>query len=91
MSRDLVVKVRTLRPHHTTDGFKTPGDEYERTHADADKLAAGCVVAILAADATPAKRRAAGPRPTDPEAAGGVSPAPATPGGGSKVRGCRFA
>jgi hypothetical protein len=34
-----------------------PGDEYQRTQADAHKLAAGGVVAIVAADAAPAKRR----------------------------------
>lgn len=52
MSRDLVT-VRTIRPHDTTDGLRSPGDEYERTKADADKLAAAGVVSIVAAKAKP--------------------------------------
>ena len=52
MSRDLV-RVRTIRPHDTTDGLRTPGDEYERTYADADQLAVAGVVSIVAAKAKP--------------------------------------
>lgn len=48
MSRDLV-KVRALRPHDTSEGAKAPGDEYDRTKADADKLAGLGVVEIVSA------------------------------------------
>lgn len=54
MSRDLV-KVRTIRPHDTADGFKQPDDEYDRTKPDADRLASAGVVSIVAAKATKAK------------------------------------
>jgi hypothetical protein len=43
MSRDLV-KVRTIRPHDTIEGLRAPGDEYERSKADADQLAKQGVV-----------------------------------------------
>ena len=40
------VKVRTIRPHDTIEGMKLPGDEYERSKADADQLTkTGVVVA----------------------------------------------
>ena len=43
------VKVRTIRPHDTTEGFKAPGDEYERSAADAKQLSeAGIVEAVIA-------------------------------------------
>jgi hypothetical protein len=32
------VKVRTIRPHDTTEGMKAPGEEYERSKVDADVL-----------------------------------------------------
>ena len=54
MSRNLV-KVRTIRPHDTTEGLKQPGDEYERTKSDAEKLSAAGVVSIVAAKAAKAK------------------------------------
>jgi hypothetical protein len=41
------VKVRTIRPHDTTEGMKAPGDEYERTKADADALAKGGIVELV--------------------------------------------
>jgi hypothetical protein len=54
MSRDLV-KVRTLRPHDTTEGLKQPGDEYDRSKADAEQLECAGVVSIASAKA-PSKR-----------------------------------
>ncbi|MGZ2410742.1 hypothetical protein ACUXST_000139 [Sphingomonas sp. F9_3S_D5_B_2] len=45
--------VRTIRPHDTTDGMKHPGDVYDRTQADADKLSSAGIVEIASA---PAKR-----------------------------------
>lgn len=50
MSRDLV-KVRTIRPHDTSDGLRAPGDEYERSKADAEQLAAQGVVELVQARA----------------------------------------
>lgn len=50
------VKVRTVRPHDTTEGMKAPGDEYERTAADAKQLAEAGVVAMVTS--APAKRTA---------------------------------
>lgn len=41
------VKVRTIRPHDTSEGMKVPGDEYERTKADAESLRAAGVVSII--------------------------------------------
>ena len=59
MSSD-TVKVRTIRPHDTSEGMKSPGDEYDRTQAHADQLAAQGVVEILAAKPAPkAKPKAA--------------------------------
>ena len=52
MSRDLI-RVRVLRPHDTDAGLRSPGDEYERTKADADALTAAGVVEIVAAKAKP--------------------------------------
>lgn len=46
MSHDLV-KVRTIRPHDTADGMKSPGDEYERTQEDAEQLQAGGIVEVV--------------------------------------------
>lgn len=46
------VKVRTIRPHDTSEGMRAPGDEYERKQADADKLVKAGVVGL----ATTAKR-----------------------------------
>ena len=54
MSRDLV-KVRTIRPHDTSGGMKSPGDEYDRTKEDADHLAMTGVVSIVATKASKAK------------------------------------
>ena len=45
------VTVRTIRPHDTSEGLRSPGDEYERSKADADQLAAAGVVSIVAAAA----------------------------------------
>jgi hypothetical protein len=42
------VKVRTIRPHDTTDGLRAPRDRYERTAADAKQLADAGVVEIVA-------------------------------------------
>ena len=53
----LSVRVRTIRPHDTSDGMKAPGDEYERTAADAKRLADAGVVELVIAEAVP-KRRA---------------------------------
>lgn len=50
MSRDLV-KVRTIRPHDTTEGLRAPGDEYERSKAEADQLAKQGVVGLVTAKA----------------------------------------
>jgi hypothetical protein len=49
------VKVRTIRPHDTTEGMKAPGDEYDRPKAEADKLTARGVVELAPAK-VPAKR-----------------------------------
>jgi hypothetical protein len=50
------VKVRTIRPHDTTNGLKQPGDQYERTAADAKQLAdAGVVELVTAAPARASK------------------------------------
>jgi hypothetical protein len=46
MSRDRV-KVRTIRPHDTTEGLRAPGNEYERSKTDADQLAKQGVVEIV--------------------------------------------
>jgi hypothetical protein len=54
MSRDLV-KVRTIRPHDTTEGLRAPGDEYERSKTDADQLAKQGVVEIAPAKALRSK------------------------------------
>jgi hypothetical protein len=54
MSRDLV-KVRTIRPHDTTEGLRAPGDEYERNKAGADQLAKQGVVELLPARAARSK------------------------------------
>lgn len=54
MSRDLV-KVRTIRPHDTTEGLRAPGDEYERSKAEADQLAKQGVVEIVPAQASRSK------------------------------------
>lgn len=51
------VKVRTIRPHDTTDGMKAPGEQYERRAADADQLVKLGVVAIAIAR-PPAKPKA---------------------------------
>lgn len=40
------VKVRTIRPHDTTEGMKAPGDEYERTAADAKRLSERGIVEL---------------------------------------------
>jgi hypothetical protein len=57
MSHDRVT-VRTLRPHDTTEGMKHPGDEYDRTKADADKLSARSIVEpVDAAKAKSGKRK----------------------------------
>jgi hypothetical protein len=45
MSHDLV-KVRTIRPHDTTEGLRLPGDEYERTAKDAEQLSKAGVVEL---------------------------------------------
>jgi hypothetical protein len=45
------VKVRTIRPHDTTEGLKAPGDEYERTAADAKQLADQGIVETVTAKA----------------------------------------
>lgn len=50
------VKVRTIRPHDTTEGLKAPGDEYLRAAADAKALADAGVVEIV--QAAPAKAKA---------------------------------
>lgn len=49
------VKVRTIRPHDTAQGFKAPGDKYERTAADAKQLSDHGVVEIVKPKATKAK------------------------------------
>jgi hypothetical protein len=54
MSANLV-KVRTIRPHDTAEGFKQPGDEYDRTKPDADKLSAAGVVSFVTPKATKGK------------------------------------
>lgn len=41
------VKVRTIRPHDTADGMRSPGDEYLRSPADAKQLAAAGVVELV--------------------------------------------
>jgi hypothetical protein len=46
------VKVRTIRPHDTTEGLRAPGDEYERSKTDADQLAKKGVVEIVPLRAT---------------------------------------
>jgi hypothetical protein len=51
----LKVSVRTIRPHDTSEGLKQPGDVYDRTKEDADKLSAAGVVE--AAPATKPKAR----------------------------------
>ena len=42
------IKVRTIRPHDTSEGMKLPGDVYGRTKEDADSLSALGVVRIVA-------------------------------------------
>jgi hypothetical protein len=54
MSRDLV-KVRTIRPHDTTEGMKAPGDEYERSKTDADQLSKQGVVELVTVRASRSK------------------------------------
>lgn len=54
MSRE-ILKVRTIRPHDTAEGMKAPGDEYDRTTADAKQLAEQGVVEIV--PAKPAARK----------------------------------
>jgi hypothetical protein len=54
MSRDLV-KVRTIRPHDTTEGLRAPGDEYERSKAEAEQLAMQSVVEIVPVRASRSK------------------------------------
>ncbi len=43
------VKVRTIRPHDTSDGLRSPGDVYERTAGDAKQLADLGVVSLVPA------------------------------------------
>lgn len=40
------VRVRVIRPHDTAEGMRAPGDEYDRTATDADKLTAQGVVEL---------------------------------------------
>ena len=49
------VKVRTIRPHETSEGLKQPGDQYERSQKDADQLAKAGVVEVVAAKRAKAK------------------------------------
>jgi len=51
------VRVRTIRPHDTTEGLKVPGDEYDRTKEEADTLSAQGIVRIVKTTA-PAKSKA---------------------------------
>ena len=43
------VKVRTIRPHDTSDGMRSPGDEYDRPTSEAKQLADQGVVALVVA------------------------------------------
>ncbi len=43
------VKVRTIRPHDTSDGLRSPGDVYDRPAGEAKQLADLGVVALVAA------------------------------------------
>lgn len=43
MSHDLV-RVRAIRPHDTTEGMRAPGEEYERSKAEAEQLHAQGIV-----------------------------------------------
>lgn len=54
MSAD-TIKVRTIRPHDTSEGMKAPGEEYDRAKADAEQLAGQGVVEIV--DSKPARRK----------------------------------
>jgi hypothetical protein len=54
MSHDQV-KVRTIRPHDTITGMRAPGEEYERTKADAERLAKAGVVEVIGTKAAKAK------------------------------------
>jgi hypothetical protein len=49
------LKVRTIRPHDTTEGLRAPGDEYERSKTDADQLAKHGVVEVDPARAARSK------------------------------------
>lgn len=55
---ETMLKVRTIRPHDTAQGLRSPGDEYERSKADAEQLEAAGVVAIMPA-AKPKRAKAA--------------------------------
>jgi hypothetical protein len=50
-----LVKVRTIRPHDTTDGLRQPGDEYQRARTEAETLRDQGVLEIVATRATKAK------------------------------------
>lgn len=41
------VTVRAIRPHDTTEGYRAPGDEYDRDEAEAKALADRGVLAIV--------------------------------------------
>ncbi len=43
------VKVRTIRPHDTSDGLRSPGDVYDRPASEAKQLADQGVVALVTA------------------------------------------
>lgn len=50
------MKVRTLRPHDTSDGLRAPNEEYERSAAEAQLLADKGVVEIVATPKARAKK-----------------------------------
>ena len=53
------VTVRTIRPHDTSEGLRSPGDEYQRSKAEAAQLVAAGVVAIVGTVAKPTRAKGA--------------------------------
>lgn len=52
------VKVRAIRPHDTIYGMKQPGEEYERTATEAQRLTErGIVKAVSTRKPKPPKRK----------------------------------
>ena len=61
------IKVRTVRPHDTTEGTRQPGEVYDRTKEEADTLLAIGVVDLVmgpasSGSASAGKRAKAAPR-----------------------------